>query len=558
MATAADASGASEDGPGRQPPPSGATRSVLRASALPAIGTTLSRVTGLIRVGALTAALGLTTVSDIYNLSNTTPNILYELVLGGVLSSTLVPLFIRTLDDPDDDTASVVTTVSFVAISVLTMLAVLLAPLINWLFSLPLSGSELARQQEIGITFLAILLPQILFYGVTTLITALLHARRRFAPAAFAPVLTNLITAAAALVSAWVVTGPNEGSTAQVYILGFGTTLGVAAMAIVLVPYVRLSGIDLRWRFQPRHPAVKAVVRLSGWTVGFAAANQVALMIILNIARTGEAGAVSAYQYAFIFFQLPHGLVAVSLMTVVMPELAEAAVDRAEQRYRARFREGLSLILTFMIPAAIGFIAIGRPLVELLLERGNFTQQDSDNVTGMLICLAIGLPAFSTFLYTCRAFYARRDTRTPFYLNLVENAINVALALPFLHWFGPVGLGLAYSFAYCFIAVAGLAVLHRRVGRLLDLDDAHPLLRAVAVGVVVGLAMGLYVLVIGSSLDGSPVLEIVLALVVGLVAFIPTAVYLHPLGFEPVVVQVRRRLGLRHSKGSDSPGTGPV
>ena len=105
--------------------------------------------------------------------------------------------------------------------------------------------------------------------------------------------------------------GPNEGSTAQVYILGFGTTLGVAAMAIVLVPYVRMSGIDLRWRFQPRHPAVKAVVRLSGWTVGFAAANQVALMIILNIARTGEAGAVSAYQYAFIFFQLPHGLVAV-------------------------------------------------------------------------------------------------------------------------------------------------------------------------------------------------------------------------------------------------------
>ena len=95
-----------------------------------------------------------------------------------------------------------------------------------------------------------------------------------------------------------------------------------------------MPGIDLRWRFQPRHPAVKAVVRLSGWTVGFAAANQVALMIILNIARTGEAGAVSAYQYAFIFFQLPHGLVAVSLMTVVMPELAEAAVDRAEQRYR--------------------------------------------------------------------------------------------------------------------------------------------------------------------------------------------------------------------------------
>ena len=379
---------------------------MLRASALPAIGTTLSRITGLIRVAALTAALGLTTVSDIYNLANTTPNILYELVLGGVLSSTLVPLFIRTLDDPDDETASVVTTVSFVAISALTMLAVLLSPLINWLFSIPLSGAELARQQEIGVDLLAILLPQILFYGVTTLVTALLHARRRFAPAAFAPVLTNLITAAAALLSAYVVSSPNEGSLPQVYILGFGTTLGVAAMAIVLVPYLRKSGIDLHWRFKPRHPAVKAVVRLSGWTVGFAAANQVALLIILNIARTGEEGAVSAYQYAFIFFQLPHGLIAVSLMTVVMPELAEAAVDRAEERYRQRFREGLSLILTFMIPAAIGFIAIGQPLVKVLLQRGNFTADDASNVTGMLTCLAVGLPAFSVFLFTCRAFFA--------------------------------------------------------------------------------------------------------------------------------------------------------
>ena len=181
-------------------------------------------------------------MSDIYNLSNTTPNILYELVLGGVLASTLVPIFIRTLDDPEDDTASVVTTVSFVAIAVLTLVAVLLSPLINQLFAMPLSGADRERQLELGADFLAILLPQILFYGVTTLATALLHARRRFAPPAFAPIVTNLVTAAAALVSAWVVSGPNEGSTAQVYLLGLGTTLGVAAMAVILVPYIRRPG----------------------------------------------------------------------------------------------------------------------------------------------------------------------------------------------------------------------------------------------------------------------------------------------------------------------------
>ena len=300
-------------------PPSGETRSLLRASALPAVGTTLSRVTGLIRVAALTSALGLTAVSDVYNLANTTPNILYELVIGGVLSSTLVPLFIRSLDDPNDDTASAVTTVAFAAIAVVTVVAVLLSPLINLLFAAPLHGAERARQLAIGADFLAILLPQILFYGITTLITALLYARRRFAPPAFAPVLTNLVTAAAALASAYWVHGRTHTSITQVYVLGLGTTAGVAAMAIVLVPYVRKAGIELRWKFQPKHPAVRAVLRLSGWTVGFAAANQIALLIVLTIARTGIAGTVSAYQYAFIFFQLPHGLIAVSLMTAVLP-----------------------------------------------------------------------------------------------------------------------------------------------------------------------------------------------------------------------------------------------
>ena len=246
-------------------------RSLLRASALPAVGTTLSRATGLIRVGALTYALGLTTIADVYNLANTTPNILYELVLGGVLSSTLVPLFVRTLDDKDDDTASVVTTVAFSAIVCLTIIGVLLAPWINRLFALPLSGAARTQQLELGDDFLALLIPQILFYGVTTLVTALLHARRRFAPPAFTPILTNLVTAAAAVAAAlWVTSDDGNGSMAQVYVLGLGTTAGVAAMAIAMVPYLRRSGITLQWRFKPRHPAVRSVLRLSGWTIGFA------------------------------------------------------------------------------------------------------------------------------------------------------------------------------------------------------------------------------------------------------------------------------------------------
>ena len=516
-------------------------RSLLRASALPAVGTTLSRATGLIRVGALTYALGLTAIADVYNLANTTPNILYELVLGGVLSSTLVPLFVRTLDDKDDDTASVVTTVAFSAIVCLTIIGVLLAPWVNRLFALPLSGAARTQQLELGDDFLALLIPQILFYGVTTLVTALLHARRRFAPPAFTPILTNLVTAAAAVAAAlWVTSDDGNGSMAQVYVLGLGTTAGVAAMAIAMVPYLRRSGITLQWRFKPRHPAVRSVLRLSGWTIGFAAANQIALLIILTLARGQEAGTVSAYQYAFIFFQLPHGLIAVSLMTAVLPELAEAAVDRDEQAYRQRFREGLSLLLTFLIPAAVGFLFIARPLIQLFLQRGSFDAEDTTRTARMLLGFAFGLPAFSVYLYAVRSFFARRDTRTPFFLNLAQNVINVVMVVPLAAALGPEGLSLAYSASYWVIAVVALVVLNRRVGHLLNSRALVPLLRSVGVGVVVLVALFATFTLLRPASEDRPLFEILVAVGVALAVFVPATFLLKPRGFEPAIARLRQ------------------
>lgn len=531
-----DEAGASADGAdGRR------GRSLLRASALPAVGTTLSRATGLIRVGALTYALGLTAIADVYNLANTTPNILYELVLGGVLSSTLVPLFVRTLDDKDDDTASVVTTVAFSAIVSLTIIGVLLAPWVNRLFALPLSGAAKTQQLELGDDFLALLIPQILFYGVTTLVTALLHARRRFAPPAFTPILTNLVTAAAAVAAAlWVTSDDGDGSMAQVYVLGLGTTAGVAAMAIAMVPYLRRSGITLQWRFKPRHPAVRSVLRLSGWTIGFAAANQIALLVILTLARGQEAGTVSAYQYAFIFFQLPHGLIAVSLMTAVLPELAEAAVDRDEQAYRQRFREGLSLLLTFLVPAAVGFLFIARPLIQLFLQRGSFDAEDTTRTARMLLGFAFGLPAFSVYLYAVRSFFARRDTRTPFFLNLVQNVINVALVVPLAAALGPEGLSLAYSASYWVIAVVALVVLNRRVGHLLNSRALVPLLRSVGVGAVVLVALFATFTILRPASEDRPLFEILVAVGVALAVFVPATFLLKPRGFEPAIARLRQ------------------
>ncbi len=521
--------------------PAGSGRSLLSASAAPAIGTALSRVTGLMRVAALTAALGLTTVADVYNLANTAPNILYELVIGGVLSSTLVPLFIQANAssklDRDDESASVIVTVSFVAITALAVLAVLLAPWVNRLFSLSLDGAERARQASIGDDFLILLLPQVFFYGMMTLSTAVLHAKRRFAAPAFAPVLTNIVISAAALTVYFLVDSGDDGpnSLRTVWILGLGTTAGIAAMAAVLIPAVRRSGTELHWSFQPRHPAIASVLRLSGWTVGYVVSNQIALVVVLTIARGVGVGAVSAYQYAFIFFQLPYGLVAVSLMTAVLPELATAAQDGDDQRFAERFHEGLGLLVTFMLPAAGAYLFIGRPVVELLLQRGEFDAAATATTSEMLVGFSVGLPAFAVFLYCVRAFHARRNTRTPFFLNLFENALNVALLVPLIGLFGSPGLSAAYSVAYWVAAAAALVMLNHHVPGLVQWPWVRPLGRSVlvAAGVLVWIAVA------DTYLEPTgPVRQVAVAVLVGGAVFVPATVLARPPGFDPVAERV--------------------
>ncbi len=530
-----------------EPASGGGGRSLLRASAMPAVGTALSRVSGLVRVAALTSALGLTSVADVYNLANTAPNILYELVIGGVLSSTLVPLFIHAQDDPEDESTSVMVTVGFVAITALTLLAVLAAPLLNRLFAMSVDGPERAHQIAIGDDFLLLLLPQIFFYGMTTLATALLHARRKFAAPAFAPVLTNVVISIAALiVYRFIDPAQGDSSMNTVYVLGLGTTAGVAAMAIALLPAIRRAGIVLRWDFRPRHPAVRSVIRLSGWTVGFAIANQVSLLIVLTLARGAGVGAVSAYQYAFIFFQLPYGLIAVSIMTAVLPELATAARNGDDQMYIAKFREGLSLLLTFMVPAAGAYLFLGTPLIEILLQRGEFDAAATEETARMLLGFSVGLPAFAIFLYCVRAFHARRNTRTPFYLNVFENVLNVVLVVPLVAVLETTGLAMAYSVAYWAAAALALFVLQRQVRGLIGWATADVALRALVLGAAVLVAIGLAEQrLVGTS---GAVAEVAICVAVALPVFAVATLLIRPMGFEPIIDRLDPRARRRGSR----------
>lgn len=456
---------------------------LVRASATVAVGTLLSRLTGLARVFVLAYALGQATLADTYNLANTTPNIVYELFLGGVLTATLVPLFVEHLERRDTHATSAVFTTTTCALVGLTVVAILAAPAIARLYTLDVSGAQRADQIEVMTFLIRCFMPQICFYGIAALATAMLNARRRFVAAAYAPVLNNVVVVCVLLAFTRAATGPQsgwtnvdriQGDTSLLVLLGIGTTAGVAAMALALLPALYNAGERLKPVFEWRHESVRRMLRLSKWTVGYVVANQVTLLVVLLLAKSGAAGSVSAYQYAFIFFQLPHGLLAVSIMTTITPELARDATAGDGAGLRRDFSLGLRYLIVVVVPAAVAVIALAQPAVAILVRPGGgFSASDAALTADVLQLLAIGLVPFSVYLYTLRGFYARQDTRTPFFINVVENTANIAFALALFGVLGVQGLALAYAAAYLLAAAIALIVLRRQVG-----DIFGPPLRA--------------------------------------------------------------------------------
>ncbi len=467
---------------------------LLRSNITVAAGTSLSRLTGLLRVIALGYVLGQTALADAYSLANETPNIVYELLLGGVLSATLVPLFSTFDEDGDEESTNVVLTVSVILMSALMVLAVVAAPLIFRVYSINVGdGVDPDLFRTVGTTLARIFLVQILFYGLVSLANAFLNSRRRFFAAAWSPILPNLIIVATLL------SLPDAGSADWALedvisdgrlrlTLGLGATAGIASMVLVLVPAMVRTGFRFRAIVDFRHPAVRRLLKLSAWTLGFVAANQISLVVVRNLAGPGS-GDASAYLAAFTFFVLPHGLLAVSIATTFQPEMSRAVARRERPAFVDQASLGVRMTALLTIPAGVGIFVLRRPIVGALLERGQFDAIDAANTTRALAGFALGLGAFSIYMFTLRGFYAHKDTRTPFMINVVENVINIVLAIVLVDRFGVLGLGLAFAIAYALSSVWALQVLSYKVPgfrlRTIGLSVAPMILAAVLMGEVV-------------------------------------------------------------------------
>jgi putative peptidoglycan lipid II flippase len=309
--------------------------------------------------------------------------------------------------------------------------------------------------------------------------------------------VNNLVVAGTLLVFAQRVGAPTlELDAASRTLLAAGTTAGVVLQAVVLLPFLR--GERLRPRLAFRDPAVARVLRLSVFVIGYVAVNQVGLWVVLALAN-GVRGGVTAWQVAFIFFQLPHGLFAVSLHSALFPDLSRAAGAGDWETFRARLITGLRSVVFLLLPAAIGYIVLAHPITRLIVAHGIADARDAGAVADVLRLMAIGLVFFSSFSLFVRAFYALPDTRTPTMLNALSVVVQIGLSFPFFAWLGVRGLALAHASSYAIGIVAQAAVLERRIPGGLQL---HRLLAPTARISVAAAGMGACVLALAVVIPG--------------------------------------------------------
>jgi putative peptidoglycan lipid II flippase len=518
---------------------------LLRSNITVAVGTALSRITGLIRLMVFGWIVGQTALSDVYVIANETPNIVYDLLLGGVLSATLVPLFSSFIETDDDEATSVVITIAATLMVALTVIAVVAAPIVIRLYTLnPVDGVDPAVLRQAGTTLARIFLIQILFYGLTGLANGFLNSRRKFFAAAWSPVVANLITIAALLTlqgTAWSIADIEANSRLK-WTLGLGATTGIAAMAALTVGSAIRSGLRFRPQWNWKHPAVKQLLKLSGWTLGFVAANQVALIVIRNLAEPGSSDA-TAYFVAFTFFVLPHGLLAVSISTTFQPEMARAVLRRDRRGFVDQTSLGIRMIALLTLPAGLAMFVLRRPIVGALLEYQNFSAEAADNTARALAGFSLGLVGFSVYMFVLRAFYAHQDTKTPFVINVIENLINIAIAVALVSRFDVLGLGLAYAIAYMIAALLALGVLRTKIRGFRITPIAEAIWRMLIAGVLMGEAIWLVTRPFGGDQGAGAFTRLIGGSVVGAIVYVSVLLALKAPELDKLRGFVSRRRG---------------
>jgi len=455
--------------------------SLVRSSGVMAVGTIASRFTGFLRNAILIYAIGTHYLGDAYNIANTLPNAVYNLALGGILTSVVVPLLINAAKRDSDRGEAYdqrIFTLGVLALAGITIVATLLAAPITDLYAGNIGNAD---AQHLTVIFAYFFIPQIFFYGVSSLAGAILNARGKFAAPMWTPVINNVVVilvGLAFMVTAGLNRTPSDITPREVQLLGVGTTLGIVLQTAGLIPSLRRVGFRWRPRFDFRRTEVSEIRRMSGWMFGYVLTTQVAFLVTTRVANVAgsrvsqkAAGAgFAAYSNAYLLFQLPYAIVGISVITALLPRMSAHA---AEQKYRlvaADFSTATRLASVIVVPAALILAVLGAPLAEGVFGYGSTSAASARYLGEIFAVFSLGLLPYMLFQLLLRVFYAMHDSRTPALIGVGTMAVNIAANLIALTVLPPkhvvAGLGAGFGVANLVGTVVAWRVLSRRIGGL--------------------------------------------------------------------------------------------
>ncbi|MEV1167487.1 murein biosynthesis integral membrane protein MurJ [Nonomuraea sp. NPDC049784] len=446
---------------------------MLRASAIMAAGTMVSRVTGFVRTMVLAYAIGTAALGDSYNAAYAIPYSILDLLLLGVLSSVVVPMIVRAQQQDADGGRAYeqrLLTISAVALIVVAVVAVFAAPLLIDLYT---DWAPDSPKYEAAVTLARFILPQLAFFGVGAVAGAILNTRDRYGAPMWAPVVNNLVVICVFLVYAMTGGGNDVANTdtGDLALLGLGTTAGIVAQAAILIVALKRVGFSFMPRFDVRNARLGEMGRAGVWTIGYVIVTQLGFMLTTNLASAaGDAvpgHGISPYTLAFQLFQLPYGVIGVSVITAMLPRMSRAVGEGRFDDVRSEFGSSVRLICSLMVPVSLLLMVLGPAITVPIYGHGANSVADAVYIGNVLQVYGLALVPFALFQLLLRVFYSFGDTRTPVFIGAGTTAVNAVLMVVFNVLlparYVVMGLALAYAVAYALGALGAWWLASRRV-----------------------------------------------------------------------------------------------
>jgi putative peptidoglycan lipid II flippase len=525
-----------------------------------AIGTIASRATGFVRTAVLLYAIGTQNLGNAYNVANTVPNAVYDLALGGILTSVVVPLLVRaaTRDTTGSDAYDQrIFTLGVLALGGITVIATAAAVPITAIYG---HGMGSAVTHHLTVIFTYFFLPQIFFYGVSSLAGAILNARGSFAAPMWTPIVNNVVVGlvgVALILTAGTGLTPATISSREVQLLGIGTTLGIVLQTAAMWPSLHKVGFRWRPRFDFRRAEISEIGRMGGWMFFYVVVTQLSFLVTTivsnaagaRVCRTCAGAGFAAFSNAWQLFQLPYAIVGVPVITAMLPRMSEHAAAGSHRLLTRDFSAAARLSSVLVVPSAMILAVLGPPLAAGIFGHGSTSTASARYLGVVFGVFCLGLLPYTLFNLLLRAYYATHDSRTPALLGGVAMAVRIACSFLALAILPPAevvaGLGVGFGISSLVLTVMLWRVLGRRVGGL-DTRRITTTLARMHVAALPGMAFAIAASVVIARLDPAGSISALVIVAVGgaggLLLYLLTARILRIAEVGELTKSVRARL----------------